>query len=78
MVTHSSVLAWRVPWTAEPGGLRPMGSQTRLSNTSTHTHNLQYFYLDKINQGKIEHPVIYQLILHCGVDTQGSSFESTE
>ena len=27
MATHSSVLAWRIPWTQEPGGLRPMGSQ---------------------------------------------------
>ena len=27
MVTHSSILAWRIPWTGEPGGLQPMGSQ---------------------------------------------------
>ena len=27
MATHSSVLAWRIPWTAEPGELRSMGSQ---------------------------------------------------
>ena len=27
-VTHSSVLAWRIPWTAEPGGLRSTGSQS--------------------------------------------------
>ena len=27
MVTHSSVLAWEIPWTAEPGRLRSMGSQ---------------------------------------------------
>ena len=27
MATHSSVLAWRIPWTEEPGGLQPMGSQ---------------------------------------------------
>ena len=27
MATHSSILAWRIPWTEEPGGLRPMGSQ---------------------------------------------------
>ena len=27
MVTHSSVLAWRIPWTEEPGGLQSMGSQ---------------------------------------------------
>ena len=25
--THSSILAWRVPWTEEPGGLQSMGSQ---------------------------------------------------
>ena len=27
MATHSSVLAWRTPWTEEPGGLQSMGSQ---------------------------------------------------
>ena len=27
MATHSSVLAWKIPWTEEPGGLRSMGSQ---------------------------------------------------
>ena len=25
--THSSILAWKVPWTEEPGGLQSMGSQ---------------------------------------------------
>ena len=28
MATHSGILAWRIPWTAEPGGLQFMGSQT--------------------------------------------------
>ena len=27
MATHSSVLAWEIPWTGEPGGLQSMGSQ---------------------------------------------------
>ena len=27
MATHSSVLAWRISWTEEPGGLQFMGSQ---------------------------------------------------
>ena len=27
MATHSSILAWRIPWTEEPGGLQPMRSQ---------------------------------------------------
>ena len=33
--THSSTLAWRIPWTEEPGGLQSMGSQksqTRMSD----------------------------------------------
>ena len=27
MATHSSILAWRIPWTEKPGGLQSMGSQ---------------------------------------------------
>ena len=27
MATYSSILAWRIPWTEEPGGLQSMGSQ---------------------------------------------------
>ena len=29
MATHSSILAWRITWTVEPGGLQSMGSQSR-------------------------------------------------
>ena len=28
MATHSSILAWRIPWTEEPGGLQSTGLQT--------------------------------------------------
>ena len=37
MAPHSSILAWKIPWTEEPGGLQSMGSQswTRLS---AHAH----------------------------------------
>ena len=27
MATHSSILAWKIPWMEEPGGLQSMGSQ---------------------------------------------------
>ena len=27
MATHSTIFAWRIPWTEEPGGLYSMGSQ---------------------------------------------------
>ena len=45
MAAHSSIFAWRIPWTEEPGGLQSMGSQrvghnwaTECVHTHTHTH----------------------------------------
>ena len=44
MATHSSILAGRIPWTEEPGGLQSMGSQrvghdcNDLAYTHTHTY----------------------------------------
>ena len=41
MATHSSILAWRIPWTEEPGGLAVVRgvtqSQTQLKQLSTHS-----------------------------------------
>ena len=37
MATHSSILAWRIPWTEEPGGLQSMGSQ-RVGHTGVIDH----------------------------------------
>ena len=37
MATHSSVLAWRIPWTEEPGGLQSVG-YTDWTGLSLHTH----------------------------------------
>ena len=34
MATHSSILAWRIPWTEEPGGLQSVGSQKRQKNNN--------------------------------------------
>ena len=34
MATHSSILAWEIPWTEEPGRLQSMGSQL----ATEHTH----------------------------------------
>ena len=43
METHSSILAWEIPWTKKPGGLQFMRSQEldtteQLTHTHTHTH----------------------------------------
>ena len=41
MATHSSVVAWRIPWTEEPGGLQQsMGSQRVKHNRATFTFTL--------------------------------------
>ncbi len=41
MATHSSILAWEIPWTEEPGGLQSMGSQRAGCNVATvHTQIL--------------------------------------
>ena len=35
LATHSRILAWEIPWTEEPGGLQPMGSQRARHNLTT-------------------------------------------
>ena len=40
MATHSSVLAWEIPWTEEPGGLPSMGLQRVGYDRATKTKNL--------------------------------------
>ena len=49
MATHSSILAWRIPWTEEPGGLQSTGSQRVGHDWSdvahTHTSQLSQSYL---------------------------------
>ena len=43
MATHSSILAWRISWTEEPGGLQSMGSQRVGHAWVTNTYLLTYF-----------------------------------
>ena len=40
MATHSSILAWRIPWAEDPGELQSIGSQsqTRLKQLSTYAY----------------------------------------
>ena len=38
MTTHSSILAWRVPWTEKPGRLQSMGSQESDTTEQLSTH----------------------------------------
>ena len=44
MATHSSILAWKIPWMEEPGGLQSMESRRVRHDwaTSWHVHNMTY------------------------------------
>ena len=39
--SHSSTLAWKIPWTEEPGGLQPMESRLRDFTFTFHFHALE-------------------------------------
>ena len=45
MATHSSILAWKISWTEEPGGLQSMGSQRVRCNWVANTYLLSYTYM---------------------------------
>ena len=49
MATHSSILAWEIPWTEEPGGLQSMGWRRVRHNSATNalTHFTGKFYVPK-------------------------------
>ena len=44
MATHTSILAWRIPWTEEPGGLRSIGSQRVRHNLMTKQQTMLDYY----------------------------------
>ena len=46
MANHSSILAWRIPWTEESGGLQSMGSQrVRHDRATMQQHVYAYIYV---------------------------------
>ena len=47
MANHSSILAWRIPWTGDPGGLHPWGCKT-LNMTEQLSTVDKYFLVDAI------------------------------
>ena len=43
MATHSSILAWKIPWTEEPGGLNPLGLLRVGHDRGTNTQRFSYW-----------------------------------
>ena len=45
MATHSSILAWKIPWTEEPDWLQSMGSQSQIQlNNWAHMHIAEFLW----------------------------------
>ena len=49
MATHSSILAWKIPWTEEPGRLQSVGSQRVKTQVGTCTHTSR---MGKVEEGE--------------------------
>ena len=82
METHSRILAWRVPWTEEPGGLQSTGSKTvrhyRVTNTLTFTQwdsrEDKLACLENITALRVPNSICS---LHVGVTPGGLGFSSS-
>ena len=48
MATHSSIIAWRIPWTEEPGGLHSMGSQRVGQSDLAHAHTRKFNSISRV------------------------------
>ena len=78
MATHSSILAWGIPWTEEPGGLQSMGSQRAGHNSRdlAHTHTrrqwrtepgmLQFMGLPRVGHDLVSYGVVAAMAHECG------------
>ena len=79
MATHSSILAWRIPWTEEPGGIEsPWGREESdttewLTHTLTHTHTHTHPHTPLIGLYTVCRLGVTNFILQTGnvVDTMG-------
>ena len=50
MATHSSILAWKIPWAEEPGGLQPWGHKEL--DTNEHTYQKATDMMEEMQQPK--------------------------
>ena len=68
MATHSSILAWKIPWTEAPGGLQSMGLQRVGHNWATeHTHGGKSMTKNILYKGpeKYKGRMFLRLAPHC-------------
>ena len=61
MAAHSSILAWRIPWTGEPDRLQTMGSQRVGYNWLTNTYY-------EVDMGKYSYEELTKIAVNTGID----------
>ena len=62
METHSSILAWRIPWAEEPGRLQLMGLQRSRHDWVTNAFKGQHFWKQAdIKTSRLYHELIYEM-----------------
>ena len=67
MATHSSILAWRIPWTEEPGGLQSTGSQRVGHDWATSLHfieNVTIWYSSRLSSTSIFYSFLFLSSIH--------------
>ena len=73
MATHSSILAWRIPWTEEAGGLQSKGLQE--SDTSWRLNHFYLFILKKIHHCFFEFQIYLNILRFTWQPYQSVSYE---
>ena len=69
VTTHSSILAWEIPWTEEPGRLQSMGSQTVRHDLSTKQQKIILLLHSILGVSKVTYP-------QTGAETLPSNYPS--
>ena len=66
LATHSSILAWRIPWTEEPGGLQTVGSQRVRYDWGTNSFSFTRFHWDRQSMKlDVSGWIVYENSLYC-------------
>ena len=71
MVTHSSILAWKIPWMAEPGSYSPWGCKELDMTEWLHfitvgNKNSKYKVMKKKQKDTLNYTVIFKVVWLCG------------
>ena len=74
MATHSSILAWEISWTEEPGRLQSIGSQSRnnwsnLACMHVHTHTIKDIFF--IHSSMSRHRLFWAVVYNAAVNMVG-------